>query len=366
MIFHLINKKFNGNATEKLQKKRKIIEKKHYKYMAAFLANEITNKLSIGLTKKIKTPFGEVDLKITRNKEYLISKGKIFGDYINLSEYLDEKCCSKDILEIIYTYISMPYTGDVKSIKEFNNKINITESEDDYLAVFCGTLMIAEPLRFHDGGGHARGCIRRVYKLLDKNKPQPYSIVFSNAGKEFLGQKEAMAVFAHKGRVDRLRDYDQNQTFAIGGKQQELNQLLDEKEYENGASIEDNASRMSYFDEDVSDDEDYGQCDFCDKNSYLQIYEKHIDKVTIKLCKDCSPSEEFCILRDKIFQNVYKIFEKYNMTKTQQYEYPLYGIRDALNTKELTEELQNAKNTFIEKINHDFQHIEEIIKKEDF
>ena len=336
--------------------------------MAAFLANEITNKLSIGSTKEIKTPFGEVTVKITGDDNCMVFKQskRVPNDYNSLSEYLDEKCCNKDILEIIYTYISMPYTGDVKSIKEFNNKINITESEDDYLAVFCGTLMIAEPLRFHDGGGHARGCIRRVYKLLDKNKPQPYSIVFSNAGKEFQGQKEAMAVFAHKGRVDRLRDYDQNQTFAIGGKQQELNQLLDKNEYENGTSIGDNASRMSYFDEDVSDDEDYGQCDFCDKNSYLQIYEKHIDKVTIKLCKDCSPSEEFCILRDKIFQNVYKIFEKYNMTKTQQYEYPLYGIRDALNTKELTEELQNAKNTFIKKINHDFRHIEEIIKKENF
>lgn len=260
MIFHSIDKKFNGNAIKKLQKKRKIIEKKHYKYMAAFLANEITNKLSTSSTKEIKTPFGKVDFKITGNDNCIVFKQskRVPNDYNSLSEYLDKKFCNKDILEIIYTYISMPYTGDVKNIKEFNNKINITKPEDDYLAVFCGILMIAEPLRFHDGGGHARGCIRRVYKLL-KNESHPYSIVFGNDGEKFKGKKEAMAVFAHKGRLDRLRDYDQNQLFAIGGKQQELNQLLNKKEYENDASIEDNASRMSYFDEDVSDDESFDE-----------------------------------------------------------------------------------------------------------
>ncbi len=196
---------------------------------------------------------------------------------------------------------------------------------DGYLAVFCGILMVAEPLRFGDGGGHARGCIRKVYKLL-KKESKPYSRVFGSAGETFKNKCEAMAVFAHKGRTDRQRDESTSQSFAVGGKQQEFNQLSPRtKQYESDDSIQDNAIRMHFFDEDISDDEDVSdevdnaKCKLCYKIYMLGT------KKDILLCDSCREKEEGKNFLSLIENNQLEAAEQYcflvkqNLTLAEHY-----------------------------------------------
>lgn len=257
MIRKLISEKFGGEAVQKIRKKRKIILKGHYKYMAAFLADQV-KMFKINTKKTIHTPFGEVSVTKTSNSDCIIFKDGAPGDYEQLSSHLDTHYLNEGILTTIYNYLSMPYISSVTSIEGFNSKVIDARMTDNYLAVFCGILMVAEPLRFGDGGEHSRACIRRVNKLLIEEKEMTaYSKVFGSTGKSFKDKCEAMAVFAHKGRTDRKRDESTSQRFAVGGKQQELNQLSSEtKQYESDDSIQDNAIRMHFFDEDVSDDEE--------------------------------------------------------------------------------------------------------------
>jgi len=322
MIRKLISENFGGEAIPKIQKKIKIIKKEHYKYMAAFLANQVKGLKTS--TTEINTPFGTVTVKKTGDSDCIIRKDGDPGDYKQLSNYLDANCLDEMVLTTIYKYLSMPYISSVTSIKEFNSKVDARIS-DDYLAVFCGILMVAEPLRFGDGGGHARGCIRKVYKLL-KKESKPYSIVFGNEGDEFEKEKESMAVFAHKGRTDRQRDKSKSQPFAVGGKQQELNQLsTGTKQYESYDSIQDNAIRMHFFDEDISDDEDIKEEIYEAKCKLCHKFYKLGTKKDILLCDSCREKKEGENFLSLIENNQLEVAEQYcflvkqNLTLAEHY-----------------------------------------------
>lgn len=160
----------------------------------------------------------------------------------------------------------------------------------------------------------------------------------------------------------KWRSKDPDPNFIPGGKKQQLNQIAGSPGYdESQASFDDNLERMHHFDEDVSDCE---KCGNYFERSHLKEYEKYREKLIVKLCENCAPSKEFCDSKNEIFKRVNELFRKYNMYHAQQHTWPLYGIRDALDDEELTNELENAKETFIEQIKiWGPKNLEEIIKK---
>lgn len=391
MIRKLISGSFDGEAIPKIQKKIKIIQKEHYKYMAAFLADQV-KRLAINTTKTISTPFGNVNVRKTGNFDCIISKNEAPGDYKQLSSYLDANCLDEMVLTTIYNYLSMPYISSVTSIEEFNSKDIDAHITDDYLAVFCGILMVAEPLRFGDGGGLSRSKIRKIFKFMKRGEiKNPYSVVFADASQIInLGtdkDTEGLAVFSHvdgatqkavrEGKAKsaspgsdkrKWRSKCPDPNFIPGGKKQQLNQIAGSPGYdESQASFDDNLKRTHHFDEDVSDDEDISDCEKCGnyfERSHLKEYEKYREKIIVKLCENCAPSKEFCDSKNEIFKRVDELFCKYNMGKGQQFTWSLYGIRDALDDEELTNELENAKETFIGQIKIWMpENLEEIIKE---
>lgn len=201
MIRKLISENFGGEAIPKIQKKIKIIQKGHYKYMAAFLADQV-KRLEIKKIVTINTPFGTVTVKKTGDSDCIIYKDGAPGDYKQLSNYLDANCLDEMVLTTIYKYLSMPYISSITSIEEFNSKVIGARMSDDYLAVFCGILMVAEPLRFGDGGGLSRSKIRKIFKFMKGGEiKNPYSVVFADASQIInLGtdkDTEGLAVFSH-------------------------------------------------------------------------------------------------------------------------------------------------------------------------
>ncbi len=119
MIRKLISGNFDGESIPKIQKKIKIIQKGHYKYMAAFLADQV-KRLEIKKIVTINTPFGTVTVKKTgtiSNPDCIISKDRTPGDYKQLSNYLDDNYLNEVVLTTIYNYLSMPYISSVTSIE---------------------------------------------------------------------------------------------------------------------------------------------------------------------------------------------------------------------------------------------------------
>ncbi len=316
MIRKLISENFGGEAIPKIQKKIKIIQKEHYKYMAAFLADQV-KRLAINTTKTINTPFGNVNVRKTCDFDCIISKNRTPGDYKQLSNYLDANCLDEMVLTTIYKYLSMPYISSVTSIEEFNSKVIGARMSDDYLAVFCGILMVAEPLRFGDGGGLSRSKIRKIFKFMKGGEiKNPYSVVFADASQIInLGtdkDTEGLAVFSHvdgatqkavrEGKAMRVspgsdkrkwRSKDPDPNFIPGGKKQQLNQIAGSPGYdESQASFDDNLKRMRHFDEDVSDDEDINEetdeakCKLCQK-----VYTLGTNK-DIFICDSCREKEK--------------------------------------------------------------------------
>lgn len=295
MIRKLISEKFDGDAIQKIRKKRKIILKEHYKYMAAFLADQVKG-LATSTEKIINTPFGTVTVKKTgtiSNPDCIISKVGIPGDYKQLSIYLDANCRDEVVLTTIYKYLSMPYISSVTSIEKFNSIIDARRL-NDHLAVFCGILMVAEPLRFGDGGGLSRSNIRKIFKFMREKKiVNPYSVVFADASQIIIlgtdKDTEGLAVFSHvdgatqkavrEGKAKsaspgsdkrKWRSKYPDPNFIPGGKKQQLNQIAGSPGYdESQASFDDNLERMHHFDENVSDDGDIN---------------KEIDEAKCKLC----------------------------------------------------------------------------------
>lgn len=317
MIRKLISGSFDGEAIPKIQKKIKIIQKEHYKYMAAFLADQV-KRLAINTTKTINTPFGNVNVRKTGDFDCIISKNRTPGDYKQLSIYLDTNYLNEVVLTTIYNYLSMPYISSVTNIEEFNSKVVIdARLSDDYLAVFCGTLMVAEPLRFGDGGGLSRSKIRKIFKFMKEGKiVNPYSVVFADASQIInLGadkDTEGLAVFshvdgatekaAHEGKAKfaspnsdkrKWRSTYPDPNFIPGGKKQQLNQIAGSPgNGESQASFDDNLKRMRHFDEDVSDDEDINEetdeakCKLCQK-----VYTLGTNK-DIFICDSCREKEK--------------------------------------------------------------------------
>lgn len=391
MIRKLISGSFDGEAIPKIQKKIKIIQKGHYKYMAAFLADQVKGLATS--TTEINTPFGTVTVKKTGDSDCIISKDGAPGDYKRLSSHLDTCYFNNEgILTTIYNYLSMPYISSVTNIEGFNREVIDARTPDDYLAVFCGILMVAEPLRFGDGGGLSRSKIRKIFKFMKGGKiKNPYSVVFADASQIIdLGtdkDKEGLAVFSHvdgatqkavrEGKAKsaspgsdkrKWRSKCPDPNFIPGGKKQQLNQIAGSPGYdESQASFYDNLERIHHFDEDVSDDEDISDCEKCGnyfERPHLKEYEKYRERIIVKLCENCAPSKEFCDSKNEIFKRVSELFRKYNMYHAQQHTWPLYGIRDALDDEELTNELENAKETFIEQIKiWGLKNLAEIIKE---
>lgn len=320
MIRKLISEKFDGDAIQKIRKKRKIILKGHYKYMAAFLADQVKG-LATSTEKIINTPFGTVTVKKTgtiSNPDCIIFKDRIPGDYKQLSSYLDSKCLDEMVLTTIYKYLSMPYISSVTSIEKFNSKVVIDAQRlNDYLAVFCGILMVAEPLRFGDGGGLSRSKIRKIFKFMKGGEiKNPYSVVFADASQIInLGtdkDTEGLAVFSHvdgatqkavrEGKAmfaspgsdkRKWRSKYPDPNFIPGGKKQQLNQIAGSPGYdESQASFDDNLKRTHHFDKDVSDDEDIkeeideAKCKLCHK-----FYKLGTNR-DILLCGSCREKEE--------------------------------------------------------------------------
>lgn len=353
MIRKLISEKFDGDAIQKIRKKRKIILKGHYKYMAAFLADQVKG-LATSTEKIINTPFGTVTVKKTgtiSNPDCIIFKDRIPGDYKQLSSYLDAKCLDEMVLTTIYKYLSMPYISSVTSIEKFNSKVVIDAQRlNDYLAVFCGILMVAEPLRFGDGGGLSRSKIRKIFKFMKGGEiKNPYSVVFADASQIInLGtdkDTEGLAVFSHvDGATQKAvregeamfaspgsdkrkwRSKYPDPNFIPGGKKQQLNQIAGSPGYdESQASFDDNLKRTHHFDEDVSDDEDIkeeideAKCKLCHK-----FYKLGTNR-DILLCGSCREKEEGGKFLSLIENNQLEAAEQYgflvkqNLTLAEHY-----------------------------------------------
>ncbi|MDO4503794.1 MAG: hypothetical protein Q4B84_01415 [Clostridia bacterium] len=335
MIRKLISGSFDGEAIPKIQKKIKIIQKGHYKYMAAFLADQVKGLATS--TTEINTPFGTVTVKKTGDSDCIISKDGAPGDYKRLSSHLDTCYFNNEgILTTIYNYLSMPYISSVTNIEGFNREVIDARTPDDYLAVFCGILMVAEPLRFGDGGGLSRSKIRKIFKFMKGGKiKNPYSVVFADASQIIdLGtdkDKEGLAVFSHvdgatqkavrEGKAKsaspgsdkrKWRSKCPDPNFIPGGKKQQLNQIAGSPGYdESQASFDDNLKRTHHFDKDVSDDEDIkeeideAKCKLCHK-----FYKLGTNR-DILLCGSCREKEEGKKFLSLIENNQLEVAEKY-------------------------------------------------------
>lgn len=262
----------NNNYDKSINKLIKKIEmnQKECKYMSGQLCKLLKEVKEDFIT--LQTPFDIVYIKLKKNKkseteETEVSAGS-WSSYVNLSGAIEKLIPNKkkraDGLEKIYKYLSILKDENIKTIKQFNDKVkdefnvknnnqydvdgkNIrqkgTEKEEDErkqnlsLAYLSAILMISEPFRFNDGGGLSRGAIRYIYINLKSNNDD-------NAISNALG-----------GKID-----DDKLLFSTEGGKNAVNNII--KKHQNSKKDKNNNVDENYDNlknmklEYVSDDED--------------------------------------------------------------------------------------------------------------
>lgn len=274
-----INNNNYDKSINKLIKKIEINQKK-CKYMSGQLCKLLKEVKEDFIT--LQTPFDIVYIKLKKNKkseteeteveetelkETEVSAGS-WSSYVNLSDAIEKLIPNKvkraDGLEKIYKYLSILKDENIKTIKQFNDKVkyefnvknnnqynvdgkNIRQKgtvKEEYkrkqnlsLAYLSAILMISEPFRFNDGGGLSRGAIRYIYINLKSNNDDN---AISNAlGGEIDDDKLLFSTEGGKSAVNNIIKKHQNS-------KKDKNNNVDEND--------DNLKNMKL--EYVSDDED--------------------------------------------------------------------------------------------------------------
>lgn len=260
----------NNNYDKSINKLIKKIEmnQKECKYMSGQLCKLLKEVKEDFIT--LQTPFDIVYIKLKKNKkseteETEVSAGS-WSSYVNLSDAIEKLIPNKkkraDGLEKIYKYLSILKDENIKTIKQFNDKVKYefnVKNNNQYdvdgknirqkgtgkkkyerkqnlsLAYLSAILMISEPFRFNDGGGLSRGAIRYIYINLKSNNN-----AISNAlGGEIDDDKLLFSTEGGKNAVNNIIKKHQNS-------KKDKNNNVDEND--------DNLKNMKL--EYVSDDED--------------------------------------------------------------------------------------------------------------
>lgn len=269
----------NNDYDKSINKLIKKIEmnQKECKYMSGQLCKLLKEVKEDFIT--LQTPFDIVYIKLKKNKksETEIEETEVhagpWSSYVKLSEKIEELIPDKqeriNALQKIYKYLSILKDENIKSIKQFNDKIknafgvkntnqynecgeNIgikkkdTEAEEHEmkknlsLAYLSAILMISEPFRFNDGGGLSRGAIRYIYINLTSNNDNN---AISNAlGGEIDDDKLLFSTEGGKSAVNNIIKKHQNS-------KKDKNNNVDEN-YDNLKNM-----KLEYVSDDESEDE---------------------------------------------------------------------------------------------------------------
>lgn len=322
----------------------------------------------------LQTPFGVVRVEIDRNgQREIFGSDNIKWSYVNICTQLDgfvrqsiesgKNDTAILLIKTILGYLKRPSISGIRSINEVKQPIiNIHGLSDDQqhaAACLCGILMLAEShtSRVPTGGKWERAAMRGVLRT------KKFDWVFGG------NADSGSYIPSHSSKESEWRASHTN-GFVTGPAQ--AKSIVEDRQsrFETRASFDKNKELAKGLQDDLSkssDEEDISDCEKCGnyfERSHLKEYEKYREKIIVKLCENCAPSKKFCDSKNEIFKRVNKLFRKYNMDHAQQHTWPLYGIRDALDDKELTDELQSAKETFIKQIRiWEPENLEEIIKE---
>lgn len=266
-----VNNDYDGEAIDKVNEKIEL-EKEGSNYMSGQLCKlvdlwELNNKKNRKKNRKLfklQTPFGLASVTLKRKNEIMFGKLKykeIAKNITNNGEATTEN------IKIIHDYLNTPSDENIKSIEDFNKTIKEKleckklKSRKEF-ETLSAILMLSDPYRFKDGGGFARGAIRKAYDDIDKGDGKALIKIFGDGGDKFKSVSEADYIPAQyddskkPGNRNKRRKISGN----LGGVKRTLNVLkyakdnkYDEKEYnEKKESIEDNKKRFAKFNKYVS------------------------------------------------------------------------------------------------------------------
>lgn len=266
-----VNNDYDGEAIDKVNEKIDL-EKEGSNYMSGQLCQlvdlwELNNKKKKKKKRKLfklQTPFGLASVTLKRRNEIIFGKLKYKEIAKNITK--NNEANTKNI-EIIHNYLNIPSDENIKSIEDFNRKVEV---KPEYLELksrkefetLSAILMLSDPYRFKDGGGFARGAIRKAYDDINKGDDKALIKIFGDGGDKFKSVSEADYIPAQyddskkPGNRDKRRKTSGN----LGGVRRTLHVLkfakdnkYDKKEYnEKQESIENNKGRFAKFNKYVS------------------------------------------------------------------------------------------------------------------